>query len=370
MEGSKKVIVLGAGVVGLTTAVKIQERGGYQVTVIAEVLPTDDKTIRYTSHWAGAHHVLNATEDDKQQKMDIDTFDVLWELSEPGSETEKNFLRVTQTEYYCDHKFVPPLERMPDHKLIPKELLPAGVVHGLTFTSITLDTPKYLPYLASRFTAAGGKIIKASVQHINQVVEGGESAFSSERNPPSPPDAVLVCTGIGTRFLGGVEDKDMYPIRGQTVLIRAPWIKFGRTIGHPDGTWTYVIPRRSGDIILGGTKDANDWYPHPRPETTRDILERNFAMCPELAPPEIREKRTPTIEDVIALIIEEGCGLRPARKGGIRLEVEWLEAGDTGKKVPIVFNYGHGGYGFQSSWASADIALTLLEDATSQTLAK
>ena len=38
--------------IGLTAALKIQEEGSYQVTVIAEVLPSDPKTIKYTSHWA------------------------------------------------------------------------------------------------------------------------------------------------------------------------------------------------------------------------------------------------------------------------------------------------------------------------------
>ena len=39
------------GVIGLTTALKIKEQG-YNVTIVAEILPTDPKTIRYTSHWA------------------------------------------------------------------------------------------------------------------------------------------------------------------------------------------------------------------------------------------------------------------------------------------------------------------------------
>lgn len=43
---------MSTGVVGLTTAVKIQERGGYHVTVIAETFPTDPKNIKYTSIWA------------------------------------------------------------------------------------------------------------------------------------------------------------------------------------------------------------------------------------------------------------------------------------------------------------------------------
>ena len=82
---------------------------------------------------------------------------------------------------------------------------------------------------------------RASVQHIAQVAEG---AYTDNVKP----DAVVICAGIGARFLGGVEDKDVYPIRGQTVLLRAPWIKFGRTQSSLDGLWTYIIPRRSGDV--------------------------------------------------------------------------------------------------------------------------
>lgn len=89
---------------------------------------------------------------------------------------------------------------------------------------------------------------------------------------------------------------------------------------------------------MGGTKISDDWYPTPRPEISEDILKRGFALCPELAPPEIRAKREPTIEDVRSIIIEPGCGLRPARKGGIRLEVELFQS--AGNAVPVVYNYG------------------------------
>jgi hypothetical protein len=59
--------VLNTGVVGLTTALKLQERGGYRVTIIAETLPSDPKNIRYTSPWAGAHHVSSAGHDKRLQ---------------------------------------------------------------------------------------------------------------------------------------------------------------------------------------------------------------------------------------------------------------------------------------------------------------
>ncbi|KAG5634939.1 hypothetical protein H0H81_000259 [Sphagnurus paluster] len=363
LRAKKTVVVLGAGVVGLTTALKVQERGGYSVVIVAEVLPTDEKTTRYTSHWAGAHHVLNVSEDERQQKMDLDTLKVMWDLSEPGTETAQYFKRIVQTEYYSHVKLLPPLDRMPNYTVLAPETLPAGIVHGSSFDTVTIDTPRYLRYLADRFVAAGGRLVRGAVQHLDQVLEGGAGIFTPNRTPERP-DAVLVCTGLGTRFLGGVEDKTVHPIRGQTVLVRAPWIDFGRTIGKESG-WTYVIARHSGDVILGGTRAVDDWYPLPRPETTRDILERTFAMCPELAPPEVRALRAPTLDDVLPLVIEEGCGFRPGRTGGIRLDVEWRKAGEgkAAKEVPVVFNYGHGSYGFQSSWGSADIALGLLEEA-------
>ena len=102
----------------------------------------------------------------------------------------------------------------------------------------------------SRFIGSGGTVIKGAVQHINQVLEGGPHVFSSPFKHVVAPDALIVCTGIGSRFLGGVEDRDVYPVRGQTVLVRAPWIKFGKTTTSKTGEVTYMIPRKGGDVRL------------------------------------------------------------------------------------------------------------------------
>jgi hypothetical protein len=352
--------------VGLTTALLIQEKGGCHVTIVAEIFPTDPKTIKYTSHWAGAHHVTLAAADDyKQQELDRATFKTMWDLSAPGGAAEGCFMRVLQTQYYKGSVPTPNLlEVMPDFQTLPESSLIPGIVGGVSFNTVTIDVPVYLNYLLSRFLASGGSIIRGTVQHLNQVIEGGAGVFSSGANLPPFVSAVVVCAGLGARALGGVEDKAMYPIRGQTVLLRAPWIKFGRTLGDSEAdVWTYIIPRRSGDVIIGGTKIENDWYPAPRPETTTDILTRALAVCPELAPPHIRAARQPTVDDLLPIVIENGCGLRPARKGGVRIELEWFRAIGKSGKVPVVYNYGHAGGGYQSSWASASLALSLLEDA-------
>ncbi|KAF9239269.1 hypothetical protein BU15DRAFT_74692 [Melanogaster broomeanus] len=374
---TKFAVVIGAGIIGLTTALRLQQKGGFHVTVLAETFPTDPKTIRYTSHWAGAHHVSHAGDDERWQKMDKETFDVMWAHSAPGHPASHCFHRHPQTGFSsaADETRVKWLEHMPEFRyLTPDELVP-GATLGYTFHTVTITPPLYLSYLFSRFLANNGAIVRASLHHIDQVIEEGITPFTQARTPvtttptganpnhggtPRDIDALFVCAGLNARFLGGVEDKHVFPIRGQTVLLRAPWVRFGKSFEERDGTYTYVMPRNNGDVLLGGTKTPNDWSPTPREETTTDILTRALALVPELAPPSIIN---PTVDDLRPLIIDVGCGLRPAREGGIRVEVERVESSRRGRKIPVVFNYGHAGYGYISSWGSASVAVGLLEKA-------
>ncbi|KAF7761404.1 hypothetical protein Agabi119p4_9396 [Agaricus bisporus var. burnettii] len=441
-----EIVVLGAGVVGLTTALEIQQRGNgkYRVTLVADAYPGDPDTgVRYTSQWAGAHHVYNTRDRKKYPNDDLyyfekDTFRTLWELSEPGSETDECFFRISETEYFHGERITDnspgpePLEEMPMYKPIPPQDLPPNAISGCTFNTVTIDTPIYLNWLFTRFIGRGGRTVRGHVQHLSQIIEGGISIFGDRYSakavakyaveklglspratpPPSPSpvptdlpavktgdaeglvqhsadkihvrrehgrvDAVIVCTGLSTRFMGGVEDMSVYPIRGQTVLLRAPWVRTGITESGQknekgEEVVTYIIPRRSGDVVIGGTRVANDWYPHPREETTSEILTRALKLCPQLAPPEVRAIRPPQLGDLLSHVVGEGCGLRPARENGIRIESEWWDVqgkldehrtnGDLGdkEKVLVVYNYGHAGYGYQTSWGTARKAADLLE---------
>ncbi|KAF8699015.1 hypothetical protein AX14_001037 [Amanita brunnescens Koide BX004] len=361
----KEVVVLGAGVIGLTTAIKIQETSGYKVTIVAEIFPTDTKNVRYASHFAGAQFVASAScHDLRQRRIEKDSYETFWELSAPGSPTEQYFLRLQQTEFYAtiDPAY---FEDFRGYRALEKDELLSGTDKGLTFESFTIDAPRYMNYLLSRFLGSGGTIVRGTVQHISQLVEGGASIFQYGLGArPQPPHAIVVCTGLGARNLGGLEDKNLIPVKGQTVLIRAPWVQFGKSASDGRGMWTYVIPRRSGNVILGGVKHANSWDTKPTVEITRDILERTLNMCPEIAPPGVRKEREPTVDDIIPLIVEENVGFRPTNLvSNFRLEVELCEGTGRQPEIPIVYNYGHGGYGFIMSWGSASIVLELLEDA-------
>ncbi|KAF5352168.1 hypothetical protein D9758_009208 [Tetrapyrgos nigripes] len=403
----KRIVVLGAGVVGLTTAVRILEarKGKWDVTVVGETLPSDEKNIRYTSWWAGAQIETLATEDARYRKIQTDTFEEMWKLGTAALEgddvetRDRGIFKKVKNRRYLEMKLYDeslsveqehPCGYMPGFRyLTPEELeplvgrTPSSVLRadgkpkppaqGTEVTTLTTHSHKYVLYLVDRFLKAGGKLIKAYVWHINAVLEGLDQL---ERQPP---DAVIVCTGLGTRFLGGVEDKNMFAIRGQTVVVNAPWVdelpEMGYTLeddelGDKRGG-TYIIPRGDGTVVVGGTFHEDDWYPHPRPVTGKRILERAVRFYPQLAPPEVREKKKEGkevgLEDVEGIVIEHAVGLRPGRKGGIRLEVEkmeWDAKDGKGKRTtPVVHNYGHGSGGFQCSWGSANVALELLESA-------
>ncbi|KIJ59544.1 hypothetical protein HYDPIDRAFT_177793 [Hydnomerulius pinastri MD-312] len=345
----KEIIVIGAGVVGLTTAIKIQEKGSYRVTVVAETFPTDPRTIRYTSHWAGTHHVNQAFSDERRKDgiyqsspglrlrlaglmaimisaMDKETFEVMWRDSESEvGAAARCFRRHNHTEFHGDGVDPSPwLDHMSDYQKVPEDNLIPGSTAGYTFTTFTLNTPVY------RTTK------RMSLQHITQVLEGVDA--------PNPT-VIVACPGVGARFLGGIEDKNVYPIRGRAILLRAPWVKYGRTLSDANGLYVYLILRCTGDVlIVGGIKVANDWFPAVHAKDREEILTRALALSADLAPPNIRKAHKPTTDDLRPLIDKTG--------------------------IPVVYNYGHSGVGFQSSWGSASIALGLLESALEKGLAR
>lgn len=55
-------------------------------------------------------------------------------------------------------------------------------------------------------------------------------------------------------------------------------------------------------------------------------------------------------------IIRHGVGLRPYRHGGTRIEKEKING------VWTVHNYGHGGFGYQSSYGCAQKAVRLVKE--------
>lgn len=99
-HSSRPVVVLGAGIVGLATALRILQHPKQlgEVHVVAAHLPGDPLSAEYASPAAGAHHLSFAADsDERQQGWDRRTFQIMMdEWSSLGEAS--GLMRIRQTE--------------------------------------------------------------------------------------------------------------------------------------------------------------------------------------------------------------------------------------------------------------------------------
>ena len=121
-----------------------------------------------------------------------------------------------------------------------------------------------------------------------------------------------------------------------------------------DGEATYIIPRPAPNgsgytTILGGKYQKDNWDTSFSAADARGILDRCTALCPAIADKDTR-------------ILRHNVGLRPARRGGPRVEAEWVDVprasewlteeehvrvGEATKGAVLVvhaYGFGHVGY--------------------------
>lgn len=247
---------------------------------------------------------------------------------------------------------------------LPSSALPNGTAFGCTLTTYDIVVPEYLPKLYQLFLSLGGKSVCAKASSISDALAlVQKSAPLNGATAPSLPSVVVVSPGLGAREL--VDDSAVHPVRGQTVLVRAPWCTTAKStaskwpamsrVTEADFRDMYILPRGDGNFIVGGTRLVDDWDTAPRPQTTLDILSRALDFMPALArPTEGGGAAQASNVDVVGVNV----GLRPARRGGVR-----LEAGEAVGGTAVVYSYGYGGFGYQCSWGAAFEARDLVDDA-------
>ncbi|KAF2681069.1 D-amino-acid oxidase-like protein [Lentithecium fluviatile CBS 122367] len=343
-------LILGAGVIGLTTALTIQRAYPTStITIVAKHFP-GDRSIDYTSPWAGANWCSMANDNGPLEHYDRVTFSRFAEMVEQGLGEEVGIGRMGMWGVF-DAKIeetgilsrgtgrVWYEELVGGLRNLDEQELPKGAVFGLDFKStFRINTQIYLEWLQAQVLKEGIKMVRRHYPSLTSLL----SSF--------PNTALLVnCSALGSLTLSDVKDTNLYPTRGQTVLVAEPKTPiprmYFRSPARIDPTTTYVFPRTNGGgVILGGSRQDNDWSAEIDMELSKDIIRRCCELCPELGEPKNLQ------------VISHNVGLRPSRKGGPRIELEKWSNG-----VPVVHNYGHAGAGFQSSWGTAARTLELVQ---------
>lgn len=310
-----EVLVIGGGVVGLTTAVVLAERG------VRVRLWTRDPVGRTTSAVAGALWWPYRIEPVASARTwALRSLEVYEELAARPGTTGVRMVDGVLGETAPDDVGAWAAARLPGLRRATAEEYPAGP--GVWARLPLIDMPTHLPWLRERFLAAGG------------VAETRTVADWAEARAP----VVVNCAGLGAREL--VPDPAVRPVRGQLVVVENPGIRTWMVSTGADGAMAYFFPQ-PGRLVLGGTAEEDAWSLEPDPTVAEAIVRRCAALRPEIAD---------------ARVLDHRVGLRPARDT-VRLERAPLPGGRL-----LVHNYGHGGAGVTVAWGCAEEAAGLTVD--------
>ncbi|MFE0729122.1 FAD-dependent oxidoreductase [Streptomyces antibioticus] len=307
------VVVVGGGVVGLTTAVVLAERGR-RVRVW-----TRDPVERTTSAVAGAlwwpYHIEPVA---AAQAWALRSLEVYRALAARPEETGVRLVDGAMGETDLADVESWAAGRLPElRRATAREYAPGPAVWARL---PLIDMAVHLPWLRERLRRAGGAVEERTVSGL------------AEADAP----VVVNCTGLGARELAG--DASVRPVRGQLVVVENPGVDTWLVSTAPDGAMAYLFPQ-PGRLLLGGTSEDDVWGLDPDPAVAEGIVTRCAALRPEVAG---------------ARVLEHRVGLRPVRDA-VRLERTVLPDGR-----PLVHHYGHGGAGVTVAWGCAEEAAALV----------
>lgn len=310
------VLVVGAGVSGLTTAVRLAETGHVRVRIVAARRPELSTSAAAGAIWDPIY-ANHARVDEWSSR----TYEVLSEMVAAG----RTEVRLVDGVEASRHAIASPgwARSLPAFRECEAAELPPGFASGWRYRAPIIDMPRYLRFLERRLLRAGGAVETATLTSLDE-------AF--DRAP-----AVVNCSGVGARDL--VPDPDVEPIRGQLVAVRNPGVtEFFAEHTDELEEMTYLLPQ--GDVLLlGGSAEKGEFDAVPDAAVARGIVERCATVVPAIAEAEILGHRT---------------GIRPQRP---EIRLERVDAGDG---HVLVHNYGHSGAGVSLSWGCADAVADLL----------
>lgn len=302
-------LVIGAGVSGLTSAIRLAE-AGLKVGVWAAEPPSETTSIAAGAMW-GPYLVEPVERVRTWSARSLEVFRQLAKDPQTGVHLTPG-IEASRT------PVDPPAwgSQLDGFRMCEPDELPAGFTTGWRFTAPLIDMPWYLDHLQRRLAEAA---VTVQVRRVGSLHEVGTAA-----------PIVVNCTGMGARDL--VPDPELTPVRGQLVVVENPGLTefFSEDTG-PSPDLLHINPY--GDtVVLGGVAQPGQWNHAPDPATATAIL----ARCAQVEP---------RLND--ARVLEHRVGLRPTRPA-VRVEAQQLNG------VRLIHNYGHGGAGVTLSWGCAD----------------
>ena len=309
------VAVIGGGVIGLTTGIRLLE-WRFDVTLIAR-----NFSPHTTSDVAGAvwlpYKIADAPRVRRWAATTFREYKKLKQVTDGGvsfTELLELFAEKTADPWWK--------EAVDSFSHAGPAELPAGFRDAYRVRVPLIDTPVYMKYLTERFRTSGGRLECRNLNALGDI---------SDRYP-----LMVNCSGVWARYLA--KDSRVFPIRGEVLRIRRPRGLTDTVLVHESGEEIVYIVPRGEDCILGGVAQENNWSLDPDPRAPRKILDRCRRVAPAIGSP---------------MVLEHKVGLRPGRER-VRLEREAFPPDRC-----LIHNYGHAGSGFTLAWGCADEVVDL-----------
>jgi len=303
------VLVIGAGVSGLTTGICLAE-AGLEVTIRTAAPPGQTTSAAAGAVWG----LVKVGPPDRVLgwgRVGLEALSAL--AAEPGTGVRMVSGQEVSRSRLEPHYWT---DLLPGLRPCSESELPDGFADGWHYTAPVATMPVYLGYLRARFEQAGGTLEVAPVAALADLAGAAP--------------VIVNCSGAAARDL--VPDPDVVAVRGQVVIAANPGIEEFFIDRDPEPPWIVYMFPHGEQILLGGTNDEGNWDEDPKTEIAERIMAGCTAIDPRLRGAEILGHRV---------------GLRPCRPE-VRLESEQLDAG------VLWHNYGHGGAGISLSWGCAE----------------
>lgn len=320
MAHSQQIVVVGAGVSGLTSAICLAE-AGWSVRVWAAATLKQTTSAVAGAIWLPPRPAERAPETLGWVEHSLRVFTDLAQNSDSGVQLAPALAAGELSASQAMSSSAAAL--IPDLRPADPADVPEGFGAGFRATVPMIDMPHYLDYLTRRLASAGCEIEEHAVQSLAEAADAAA--------------IVVNCAGLAAGSLTG--DDTVRPLFGQHVVLTNPGLRqpFVQINEGPEWTCYFPHPQR---VVCGGISIPDRWDTAADPDVTERILRRCRRVEPRLNDAEV---------------IEVIAGLRPDRPS-VRLQAEPLG------RARCIHNYGHGGNGVTLSWGCARDVLSLAND--------